>query len=656
MKYIFSILTIFSFTCLHAQFNLVWNKQMAGSQNETLISSTIDPTGDVVSTGSFEGTIDFDPGPAILNITAVGFADRFISKLDASGNLLWVKTIGNPGSFFTSMAVTTDKFGNIYTTGDFYGTADFDPGVGVFNLTSNVYEIYITKTDASGNFVWAKKMDGGDLSVGYSLTVDPAGNVFTTGIFMYGMVDFDPGPGIFFLNAPWEAVFVSKLNADGDFVWAKSFAEGSAEVNTGFSIAVDLFGNIYTAGQFIGPADFDPGPAVYYLPFVNQIDGFVTKWDAVGNFLWAKNISSVGQDWASSVAVDNGGNVFITGSYSGTASIIGVPVTAAGGTDVFITKLNSAGNSQWVRSFGGFQNDFGMAFILDNSNIYTTGAFGDVVDFDPGPTNYPLTSVGASDVFVSKLNSGGNFISAASFGGAGVESGSSISLSPSSEVVISGYFNGTADFDPSGNAALLTSAAASDLFIVKLNQNAVLPVTITNISGDQKNSGILIKWSVEQQLNIEKYEIERSKDGQFFSTIGTVKARGNTNLIAAYDYFDSTPFQGKNYYRLKIIEPGKLTYSTIVKVIVRNTDKATIRIYPNPVAGNSASLETKLSKGTYVVTITNSVGQQLSKCVLNHNGGLLFKMVEFPKNIPAGIYYINIKGEGIDFSSSLIKQ
>jgi len=201
---------------------LEWAKSMGGTGNEYGNSMAIDALGNVYTVGNYMGTVDFNPGTGTFNLTSVGLFDIFISKLDASGNFVFAKSMGGPlNDWATSIALS----GNIYTTGYFYGTADFDPGAGTFNLTSSndSSDIFISNLDASGNFVYAKSM-GGTSSKCYSqsITIDASGNVYTTGYFS-GTSDFDPGTGVFNLTTTGvNDIFISKLDASGNFVWAKS--------------------------------------------------------------------------------------------------------------------------------------------------------------------------------------------------------------------------------------------------------------------------------------------------------------------------------------------------------------------------------------------------------------------------------------------------
>src|SRR5690606_14138249 len=141
-------------------------------------------TGNVYTTGYFDGTADFDPGAGTHHLTVVGYSDIFVCKLDVSGNLVWVKQLAG-GTGEAGYDIDVDDSGNVYSTGTFFGTVDFDPSTAVFNLSSpGQQEIYLSKLDASGNFIWVKQMGG---EVGYALTLDRAGNVYFTGY--YGWAD-----------------------------------------------------------------------------------------------------------------------------------------------------------------------------------------------------------------------------------------------------------------------------------------------------------------------------------------------------------------------------------------------------------------------------------------------------------------------------------
>ena len=230
------------------------------------------------------GTVDFDPGAGTTTLTsAAGSADVFVSKLDSSGNFVWAKSFGGTSEDL-GYSIAVDSSGNIYTTGYFYSTADFDPGAGTSNRTSaGLVDVFVSKLDSSGNFVWAKSFGGTRDDVSNSIAVDSSGNVYTTGFFVE-IVDFDPGAGTSnHTSAGGGDVFVSKLDSSGNFVWAKSFGGTSGDSSS--SIAVDSSGNIYTAGSFGGTVDFDPGAGTTTLSSAGDADVFVLKLTSAGEAL-----------------------------------------------------------------------------------------------------------------------------------------------------------------------------------------------------------------------------------------------------------------------------------------------------------------------------------------------------------------------------------
>jgi hypothetical protein len=390
---------------LDASGNFVWAKQLGGPDWDNGYSIAVDNSGSVFITGYFQGTVDFDPGPNTFNLTSVGIYDIFISKLDATGNFVWAKQLGGSTTSIGN-SIALDASGNVYTTGKFSGTVDFDPGPGTFNLFSTGgSDIFISKLDASGNFVWAKKMGGFGEDIGNSIAVDSSGNVFTTGYFQ-GTADFDPGPGTFnFSSAGNEDIFISKLDALGNFVWAKKM--GGPSYDRGNSIAVDASGNVFTTGYFQGTVDFDPGPGTFNLTGAGSRDAFISKLDASGNFVWAKQLggSSIGNSIAldASGNVYTTGSFYGTADFDpgpGTFNL-----TSAGDGDIFISKLDDSGNFVWAKHMGGFYDDFANSIAVDEfGNVYTTGSFKVTVDFDPGPGIFNLTSALMSDAFVHKMS------------------------------------------------------------------------------------------------------------------------------------------------------------------------------------------------------------------------------------------------------------
>lgn len=175
-----------------------------------------DAQGNVYSTGYFTGPLDFDPGAGTYTInTSNTFYDSYVSKLDSAGNFIFAKQIGSTGNEY-SYSLALDDSSNIYTSGFYTGTVDFDPNAGVFNLNSG--GVYVSKLDSAGSFRWAVDISGGGTQCkGNSIAVDNNHNVITSGTFSANN-DFDPSDSTYFLWA-WNyyELFLHKMSQCNSF-------------------------------------------------------------------------------------------------------------------------------------------------------------------------------------------------------------------------------------------------------------------------------------------------------------------------------------------------------------------------------------------------------------------------------------------------------
>jgi len=396
---------------LDSEGNFLWARHIGGQAWDYAYDIAVDSNRDVYVMGSFEGTADFDPGPDILNLSSAGLRDIFVVRLDENGNLIWAKRMGGASDDGGS-AVAVDHDGNVYLTGYFQGTADFDPGENTVNLKSaGKNDIVVTKLDADGNLIWAKRMGGIQNDLGFGLALGADSVVYTTGRFE-GAVDFDPGAETTnFVSIGGSDAFLSKLDADGNFVWA-GVVGGNGEAQ-GFGLVVDSGGSVYLTGDFWRKVDFDPGEKSFDLTSFGDSDVFLCKLDENGNFVWAKQMGGPGAGHGYDLALDPSGNIYTVGSFSDTADFdpgAGEFHLAGNGRyeDIFIAQLDADGNFIWAKSAGGAGDDLGVGIAVDpRGDVVATGNFAGKVDFDPGPEPFYLASQGYYDVFVSKLNGNG---------------------------------------------------------------------------------------------------------------------------------------------------------------------------------------------------------------------------------------------------------
>lgn len=463
-----------------------WAKSIGAINYDYGYDIAVDGLGNVFTTGYFQGTVDFDPGPDIFNLTTAG-SGLFISKLDPLGNFAWAKALSGTYSC-KGHSLALDPNGNIYITGSFKGTIDFDPGTGIYNLVSvgENYNAFACKLDALGNLVWAKQIGGQGYCSGLSLALDEAGNgaIYITGNFLE-TIDFDPGAGIFNLTAVGDKtdMFICKLDSFGSFVWAKQF--GGLDRKSTRQVIIDPNGNgaIYTVGWFEGIVDFDPDPTDNFnLTSIANYDIFISKLNSSGNFIWAKQLGGTAFNKGMAIALDSTGtgDIYVTGAFQGTVDFdpgAGVfNLHSAGDFDIFVSKLNSSGNFAWAKAMGGQSYQYGFSIALDLlGNIYTTGYFRGNCDFNPDPSEtYFLNAPENDEIFISKLDNTGNFVWAKQIVGNGDDYGLALTLNTTGELFMTGtYYSPSINFDSITLTNYFNGGYTGDLFIAKLKSDSV---------------------------------------------------------------------------------------------------------------------------------------------------------------------------------------
>jgi hypothetical protein len=493
MKTLYFIGLFLVLSTFRAQPSFQWAGTYGGSSGHDIsLSMTVDTAGNVYSAGYFWGISDFDPGLGTYTLASVTPSyDIFVSAIDANANFKWAKRIGGTRSD-GGYAICCDHTGNIFLAGGFSGVVDFDPGPGTFTMATpspTASGGFVLKLDMNGNFLWAIQFGA---SLFRSITIDQSGNILLVGPFM-GVVDFDPGPGVFTMTAtPMQNAFLLKLDPGANFLWAN-------QINSGYNCAVktDPAGNVYTCGSFSVTTDFDPGPGTFTLSPHGGRDGYVVKYHSSGGLVWAKKLGGSGDEWVYDLGVDCEGNVVSAGYFNGNLyanpALNLVTFMTLGSSDAFVSKLDQNGSHVWSKRYGGQYSEIALQLCLDRAgDIYLTGTFGGnlasstyTADFDPGPMATTYTSVGKDDLYYSKLLANGNFAWAYTSGSPGDEGGFDICVSDDFEVWISSEFSfgSTVDYDPFIPVYNLTSIGMIDMVLVSLSQANPLTPSFTSASG-----------------------------------------------------------------------------------------------------------------------------------------------------------------------------
>ncbi|TND08258.1 MAG: hypothetical protein FD123_2400, partial [Bacteroidetes bacterium] len=385
---------------------LVWAFAFGSTTTTSSRDLAVDGAGNIYVAGFLEGTVDFDPGPGVANLTGASLA--YVAKYDASGNYLSVFSIGD-ASGAAATSICLDNTGNIFITGSFSGTIDFDPGPGVQNLTSaGGGDIFAAKYDNAGNYIWAIGVGNTGSQSGQDITVDPAGSVYVVGSFT-NTIDFDPGPG----NQSRTSLgsgdgYVAKYSSTGAFAWAFIFGSTTSDA-TNISIDHDASGNIYILSDFTGFVDFDPSLGNQYRS-ASGSDIIVAQYSSAGAYQWAFDIGGSAADWGLGIFVDASSNVHVTGSFSSSTDFdpgSGTALLAPSiGACAYAAKYTSSGNYIWAIAFAeGNSGAEGYAISTDLSGgVYVVGWFNSTIDLDPGPGVQNVTSYGGNDCFFAKYS------------------------------------------------------------------------------------------------------------------------------------------------------------------------------------------------------------------------------------------------------------
>ena len=190
-----------------------------------------------------------------------------------------------------------------------------------------------------------------------------------------------------------------------------------------------------------------------------------------------------------------------------------------------------------------------------------------------------------------------------------------------------------------------SASASSGRFMIVFRANNALPVSFVSVNAFRQNQYILVEWKVENESGLKEYGVEHSTDGTHFSTIAAIPALNISK--ATYQFPDNNPAIGNNYYRIRSLDmDGKIAYSAVVKIFNENI-KSAISVYPNPLVDGKINLQfIGQPSGNYRIRLFNSAGQELLVKTINHLSDNMSETIQLRKNLPHGIYQLEITGPG----------
>lgn len=396
---------------------LIWVTSFGSTGIDIPHSVVTDNNNNIILTGYFSNTCDFDPSASVAVRTSNGGRDAYIAKYDANGNFQWVVTYG-ADSLDDAFNLDVDTNGNVYWTGVIEGTVI----VGTTTFTTQVEDVVFGKISSAGQILWVKQVGGSGIDEGSGIIVDNNGDIIHTGYFQ-NTVDFDPNAGVSNLTSSGSFdTYFGKYDTSGNLIWMKKIGGPGVDIGAPGGITIDNLNNIYIAGNAGVNCDYDPNVGTVTHMMNGTTDWFVTKYDNNGNHILSFTVGGTGQDQAHRLTTDKQQNFYVTGWFRTSANFNpnGTTMTltgncTGGGHDGYIAKYNSNGICQWAKQFGGVVNGNNQLTLgtsvklLNEQQVVFSGRFHGNNAFASIPLSPTTNSNGASDMFICLLDSAGNY-------------------------------------------------------------------------------------------------------------------------------------------------------------------------------------------------------------------------------------------------------
>ncbi|MBC7696688.1 MAG: gliding motility-associated C-terminal domain-containing protein [Burkholderiales bacterium] len=366
-----------------------------------------------------------------------------------------------------AMDICYDNSGNIISAGYFSGTTGFAPGYTLNPVSIGNPDIYISKSTAAGQIIWAAKAGGNGSDRATSVKADASGNIYITGYY-YGSATF--GSTILTSISGSQDGFIAKLDPSGNFLWAKSFGGNLAE--WGNAIAIDELDNPIITGQFQGASNFSGTTLTSMInpnTLFSSFDVFVAKYSPAGNLIWVNQGKAKYDDRGLDIITDNLNNIYVCGQFSDTVQFQNTHNNMIMNA-TFIIKYNASGQEQWFRKAAGV---FSIAYsmIMDNANkIYVTGDFQGTLTYFGASGNSFVNGAYTNKAFLLKIDNNGTFIWGKSESSTNYVSSKRVALDTQQDPYVFGEFACTMnEYSDAYGPGVFNSIGFGDLFITKYN-------------------------------------------------------------------------------------------------------------------------------------------------------------------------------------------
>lgn len=434
-KIILTLFVLLLFKPSYAQLETEWYASIGDARTDLCNGIAIDHKGNKFAIGYISKDFGDLKSPNTIPVT-------FLNKYDVKGKLLWSKEmigdVGNQGK-----VIATDKEGNVFIAGIFTKNIRLD-GVNMINDLEDV-NTFIAKYDNNGNYIWHKILRPMQDVKPPQHKEDEADH------------DHDHDHGHNHNQATNQPHFHSIINHISDMQF-------------------DNENNLYLTGFFDKAIDFDPSEKIAKVSAGGLMNAFILKLDYDGNFKWVKTLESKGANKGEAIDFDSKNNVYITGSFSETATLGKISIQANGGTGIYIAKLDKDGKEQWIKKIDNTKSNSGNDIHIDtNDYIYLTGSIGSRTEISEINKTIEAKE-NTANVFIAKLDPEGDYLWVEAIYGEPYASGESIVTDAFGNIYIAGYFNGNLLYK---DKTILNGNGKEDGFIIMLNKEGEILFTQT---------------------------------------------------------------------------------------------------------------------------------------------------------------------------------
>lgn len=581
--------------CLVAQPIIQWDRSFGGNLEDELVTAFETSDG-----GYIMGGYSRSKAGGVKSEASSYFGNSWILKINSSGAKERDKTFTQSNELFSIIAVGEAG----YLVGTRFGTT-----------------IRLIRIKNDGTKIWEKDLNAGDLGW---VTPEDMTRTNDGGYLIAATASATAGNDKSETTKGGSDYWIIKIDSNGKVLWEKTIGGSSFDIVSSVKEAPD--GSCIIAGSSVSESSGDKSEN----SFEEGYDYWLIKLDANGKILWEKTIGGNGHDSCESVFPTTDGG-YIIGGYSD-SPLSGDKTQPSVDSDYWIIKITANGDVQWDRSLSGTPHSDNYYNFQRLSSIIQSPDGGYIA---VGTSNLNSghdkseDSKGDFDIWIVRLAADGKKLWDKTIGGEGSDAAASVSQTRDGGHVIGGWSFSFATGDKTQ-----TNMGENDYWLVKLNPESSLPVTLMTFNARREGRAALLTWQTTLETRSDRFEVGHSLDGITWNILDKVTAKGESSDLQTYQYVHASPVVGVNLYRLKMIDLDcSFAYSKIESLQLDSN--FAYSIFPNP-ATEILTIESSDWRNVKAVQLLNSRFGEIY-----HSGFTPLKNIDV-KKLASGLYYVKI--------------